>query len=83
MRIQIKQPFKSLVADKEVDLPVFCVLTGKNGSGKSHFLESMKMGGVTDIFDEKGEKINFELNNILESINNANEEKDKIIEIRL
>lgn len=59
MRIQIKQPFKSLVADKEVDLPVFCVLTGKNGSGKSHFLESMKMGGVTDIFDEKGEKINF------------------------
>lgn len=59
MRIQIKKPFKSLVTNKEVELPDFCVLTGKNGSGKSHFLESMKENGVADIFDENGKKINF------------------------
>ena len=58
MKIQIKQPFKSLVANKEVELPDFCVLTGKNGSGKSHFLESMTMNGVTNILDENGGIIN-------------------------
>lgn len=59
MKIQIRQSFKSLIANKEVELPDFCVLTGKNGSGKSHFLESMTMNGVTTILDETGENINF------------------------
>ena len=58
MKIQIRQSFKSLIANKEVELPDFCVLTGKNGSGKSHFLESMTMNGVTTILYETGENIN-------------------------
>lgn len=41
MHIKIQDPFKSLIAGKEVELPDFCILTGKNGSGKSHFLEAL------------------------------------------
>lgn len=41
MHIKIQQSFKSLIAGKEVDLPDFSILTGKNGSGKSHFLEAL------------------------------------------
>lgn len=59
MKVQIKQAFKSLVANKEVELPNFCVLTGKNGSGKSHFLESLTISGVANILDEEGTTISF------------------------
>lgn len=59
MKIQIKQAFKSLVANKEVELPDFCVLTGKNGSGKSHFLEALTINGVANILDEDESAINF------------------------
>lgn len=45
MHIKIQQSFKSLIAGKEVDLPDFCILTGKNGSGKSHFLEALSTPG--------------------------------------
>ena len=57
MKIQIKQAFKSLVANKEVKLPNFCVLTGKNGSGKSHFLEALATSGIANILDEDGKII--------------------------
>lgn len=59
MKVQIKQAFKSLVANKEVELPDFCVLTGKNGSGKSHFLEALTVNGVTNILDEEEKTISF------------------------
>lgn len=58
MKIQIKQNFKSLVANKEVELPDFCVLTGKNGSGKSHFLEALTQNGIASIYDENGSVYN-------------------------
>ena len=76
MRILIKQTFKSLIPNKEVELPNFCVLTGKNGSGKSHFLEALKKNGVANILDESEKTISFsdvryirfnELNPIIES----------------
>ena len=76
MRIQIKQTFKSLIPNKEVELPNFCVLTGKNGSGKSHFLEALEKNGVANILDESEKTISFsdvryirfnELNPIIES----------------
>lgn len=50
MRIKIKTKFKSLIAGKEVELPDFCVLTGKNGSGKSHFLESLTQQDYSTVF---------------------------------
>lgn len=49
MHIKIKAQYKSLKPGKEVDLPDFCVLTGKNGSGKSHFLESLAQRNTADV----------------------------------
>ena len=40
MEIQITQPHKS-IHSTTFSLPDFCVLTGKNGSGKSHLMEAM------------------------------------------
>lgn len=54
MRIKINKTYKSLIAGKEVELPDFCVLTGKNGSGKSHFLEALTKNGMASIYDENG-----------------------------
>lgn len=41
MRVRISQKYKSIPAGLEFDLPDFSILTGKNGSGKSHLLEAM------------------------------------------
>ena len=41
MRIRIHKEYKSIKAPQEFDLPDFVVLTGKNGSGKSHLMEAM------------------------------------------
>lgn len=58
MRIKINKSFKSLIAGKEVELPDFCILTGKNGSGKSHFLEALTQNGVASVYDENGKPYN-------------------------
>lgn len=50
MKIKVRANYKSLIAGKGVELPDFCILTGKNGSGKSHFLESLSQQNITDIF---------------------------------
>lgn len=41
MRININKEYKSIKAPQEFELPDFVVLTGKNGSGKSHLMEAM------------------------------------------
>ena len=49
MHIKIIKPYKSLIAGREVELPDFCILTGKNGSGKSHFLEALSQRSFSEI----------------------------------
>ena len=49
MHIKIVNSYKSLITGKEVELPDFCVLTGKNGSGKSHFLEALSQRNISEI----------------------------------
>ena len=49
MHIKIINSYKSLIAGREVELPDFCVLTGKNGSGKSHFLEALSQRNISEI----------------------------------
>lgn len=39
INVSIKTKFKSLQPVDLFELPDFCVLTGKNGSGKSHLFE--------------------------------------------
>ena len=41
IKIKIKEKYKSLIARTEFELSDFCVLTGKNGSEKSHLLEAI------------------------------------------
>jgi predicted ATPase len=41
MKITINSTYKSIPRGTSFDLPDFCILTGKNGSGKSHLLEAI------------------------------------------
>jgi len=41
MKIKIKQAYKSIPAGLEFELPSFTVLTGENGSGKSHLFQAI------------------------------------------
>lgn len=43
IKVSITQKHKSLDPPCEFNLPDFCVLTGKNGSGKTHLLEAMSL----------------------------------------
>jgi len=49
INVTILNRFKSLQPVPPFELPDFCVLTGKNGSGKSHLFEAMASRNVTTI----------------------------------
>lgn len=52
LQIKINQNFKSLKVQDAFDLPNFCVLTGKNGSGKSHLLEAMANTNISTVMQD-------------------------------
>jgi recombinational DNA repair ATPase RecF len=50
MKISVKTQYKSLPNGLEIDgLPDFSIITGENGSGKTHLLEYIKQHGVDGI----------------------------------
>ena len=49
LQIRINQDYKSIKKQDCFELPDFCILTGKNGSGKSHLLEAMANVGVSNV----------------------------------
>ncbi|MBC3883558.1 AAA family ATPase [Undibacterium griseum] len=51
MKIQISKKHKSIPAGLNFELPQFSVITGKNGSGKSHLLEALANGQISKITD--------------------------------
>ncbi|MRT31175.1 AAA family ATPase [Herbaspirillum sp. CAH-3] len=51
MKITINQTHKSIPRGLSFDLPSFSILTGKNGSGKSHLLEALSNSGIASIVD--------------------------------
>ena len=56
MEIRIISDNKSIKASNEViTLPNFCVLTGINGSGKSHFLETLSNAEKANV-DDNGKR---------------------------
>lgn len=58
MKIKITNKFKSIPKDLEFELPNFSVITGKNGSGKTHLLEALSNEKYSNIKDtNKIEKI--------------------------
>ncbi|MDD5361182.1 MAG: ATP-binding protein [Ignavibacteria bacterium] len=50
MKIKITQKHKSISPPCEFDLPQFSVLTGKNGSGKTHLLEAIADPNKSQVF---------------------------------
>jgi len=52
MKISIKQNYKSITSPSEYELPKFSVLTGKNGSGKTHVLEAISNKKISEVLLE-------------------------------
>jgi ABC-type multidrug transport system, ATPase component len=52
MKIQINKKHKSIPAGMNFELPTFSVITGKNGSGKSHLLEAIANNQISAISDQ-------------------------------
>lgn len=60
MKIDINRQHKSIPRGLTFELPSFCIITGKNGSGKSHLLEAIENTEITKISDN-----DFKITNIL------------------
>ncbi|MBN8179979.1 ATP-binding protein [Roseibium aggregatum] len=46
MKLTFENEYKSIPKGGEIDLPNFVVLSGVNGSGKSHFFEAIQQGSI-------------------------------------
>lgn len=57
MKVHVVNQYKSIKASQEFEIPDFVVLTGKNGSGKSHLMELMSHTGDAMIVDDSGKKL--------------------------
>lgn len=57
MKVSIRKNYKSIHAIQEFDLPDFVVLTGKNGSGKSHLMEAMILSDTCLVFSDEGKQL--------------------------
>lgn len=53
MKITITNDYKSIKAPQEFTLPDFVLLTGKNGSGKSHLMEAMTKPDICVITEDE------------------------------
>lgn len=56
MEITIQKKYKSIDGNQIISLPDFCIITGKNGTGKSHFLELLANRQFSQII-ENGKNI--------------------------
>ena len=46
MQLTFDQPYLSIKSLPESEIPAFCIITGPNGSGKTHLLKAIKAGKV-------------------------------------
>ena len=52
MKIRLVKEYKSIPVGLEFDLPDFCILTGRNGSGKSHLLEAIANQQMSEVISD-------------------------------
>ncbi|HDZ0806549.1 TPA: hypothetical protein RRT88_004712 [Klebsiella pneumoniae] len=52
MKITIDSAYKSIPKGVTFDLPDFCVITGINGTGKSHLLEAIADEKISTVLDD-------------------------------
>lgn len=57
MKVSIRRNYKSIHVIQGFELPDFVVLTGKNGSGKSHLMEVMTHFDKCLLFDDEGKPL--------------------------
>ena len=57
MEVTIKKEYKSLKNLTTFHVPNFCVLTGKNGSGKTHLFEALMSNGHAKVADDTGKQL--------------------------
>lgn len=57
MIITVRQTYKSIHVAQSFELPDFVVLTGKNGSGKSHLMELMTKSDKCQVTEESGRNL--------------------------
>ncbi len=57
MKVSIRKNHKSILIIQDFELPDFVVLTGKNGSGKSHLMEAMTLPDRCLVFDDEGKQL--------------------------
>lgn len=57
MKVQVKKAYKSINKIQDIELPDFVVLTGKNGSGKSHFMSAMTNSECCSVLDGDGRQL--------------------------
>jgi len=53
MKIKIDTPYKSITSSIEFELPKFTILTGENGSGKTHIFEALNNKNGHIIVDDR------------------------------
>ncbi len=53
MKLSFKQPYLSISGFPDIELPPFAVVIGINGSGKSHFLQAIANGCISNTIVEK------------------------------
>ena len=57
MKVSIRKNHKSIHVIQDFELPDFVVLTGKNGSGKSHLMQAMTLPDRCLVFDNEGRQL--------------------------
>lgn len=57
MKITFRSSYVSIPAGIQFNITDFCIITGKNGSGKTHLLEAMTDSSITTITDDNGAPI--------------------------
>ena len=57
MKVSVKQYYKSVHVIQDFEIPDFVVLTGKNGSGKSHLMELMTQPDKCVLYDDEGKPL--------------------------
>ena len=62
MKIKFKQKYISIEEFESIDVNDFTILTGKNGSGKTHFLNAIKQGSIEIEGIQKSEIVYYNYN---------------------
>lgn len=79
MHIELQNPFISINKLDDTHLPSFTVLTGKNGSGKTHFLKGINQGQISVEGIDKSEIVYYNYNDftIIDSRTNNDQRRSQ------